>query len=470
MNRVLRSIVVALLCVVFLQQDSYAQNQTATLSPVLPEDSLPFTLQLETASFSLPNGLQAYASAIYQGKWILVAGRTNGLHGFDSVANNFSPQFQNTTVYVIDPISKTAKSRSLIGSGLSQSKIDTLSVVAPEFFQKKATLYLVGGYGVDTATGQMETKPTLTAIDLDKLLSWVEHGKPSITKAVRQISRPIFRVTGGALFQENDDSPFLLILGQNFSGFYRGSSNGIYTKQIRTFTLKDDGKHLSVSHAKISSTTNPDYRRRDLNVVPILHDHKPAYVAFAGVFTLTTGVWTVPITIFPDGSSKEPNPLSPSTFKQAMNQYNCPAFGLYSKRSNDMYVVFPGGMSFGFFSGGVFMTDSEVPFINQITTIKIDKHNRFTQYIMKKEYPYITSTQANPGNQLLFGSGAVFFPSAETPLFKNGVIQLDQLPKKPVVIGYIVGGIMSTMPNTNTEADSTASPYVFKVKLLPRHR
>jgi hypothetical protein len=469
MRQILRSFG-ALVCSVFLSQMTFADNQTPTVSLVYPEDSLPFTLKLETANFTLPNGLQAYASAIYKGKWIFVAGRTNGLHGFDNVANNFSPIFQNTTVYVVDPDSKKTQGRSLIGSGLSQSQIDNLSVVAPEFFQKKGTLYVVGGYGVDTATGQMGTKPTLTALDLEKLVQWVEHGRPSIKSAVRQISRPIFQVTGGALFQKDDKSPFLLILGQNFSGFYRGSSNGIYTEQIRTFYLKDDGEHMSVSHDKISPITYPDYRRRDLNVVPILHNKKSAYVAFAGVFTLTNGVWTVPITIFPDGSSVEPAPSDPSTFKQAMNQYNCAAFGLYSKCSNNMYVVFPGGMSYGFFSGGVFTTNAEVPFINQITTIKIDKDNVFTQYLMNNEYPYIISPDVNPGNQLLFGSGAVFFPKEDIPLFKNGVIQLDKLPKKKIVIGHIVGGIMSTLPNTSSEADSTASPYIFKVILVPKQQ
>jgi len=36
------------------------------------------------------------------------------------------------------------------------------------------------------------------------------------------------------------------------------------------------------------------------------------------------------------------------------------------------------------------------------------------------------------------------------------------------VIGYLVGVIMSTLPNTNTFTDSTASPYIFTVKLIPK--
>lgn len=151
-----------------------------------------------------------------------------------------------------------------------------------------------------------------------------------------------------------------------------------------------------------------------------------------------------------------------------MNHYNCPSFGLYSTHSKEMYVIFPGGISYGYFSGGVFTTNTEIPFINQVTTIKIDKHNNYTQYLMNGEYPFIVSTGSNPGSQLLFGAEAQFFPLDDTPLFNNGVIQLDALPNRPTVIGYIVGGIMSTRANTTFITDSTSSPYVFTVTLIPR--
>jgi hypothetical protein len=447
----------------------FGQNQTEELSPVFPADSLPFTLDIEEASFQLPVGIQAYASAIYKGRWIFIGGRTNGLHGFDNVGNNFPPLFQNSTVYIVNPTTGSSHSRSLneLSSGLSITEIDELSTTACEFFQKGKTLYIVGGYGINRTTNQMETKSTLTAIDLGKLVQWVYHGRPSLKKAIRQAVHPIFQVTGGALFQYSDKDPFLLMLGQNFIGLYRDNSNGIYTRQIRSFWLKEEGKSFSI-HANVSKETSPDYRRRDLNIVPIIRNNRPAYVAFAGVFTLEGGVWTVPITISPNGTSCEPDPHAPNTFKQAMNHYNCPTFSLYSKCSKETYVVFPGGISYGFFSGDTFETDEEIPFINQVTTIKIDKKGHYTQYLMDGQYPDIPSTGSNPGNQLLFGAEAQFFPAKAIPTFKNGVIALDHLPDSPVVLGYIVGGIMSTLPNTNTASDSTASPYIFTVKLISK--
>lgn len=440
-------------------------NQTSTLSPVFPENALPFTLEIEQAAFSLPAGIQAYASAIYEDQWVLLAGRSNGLHGFDNVGNNFPPTDQNRTVYVVDPETGETWFRSLDDSGLTITQVDNLSATATQSFQKGKYLYLVGGYGINRLTNEMETKSTLTTINLSYLIDWVKGKKEDLSKAIKQVSDPLLQVTGGFLYQLNDHEPFLLMLGQNFIGLYRDGSNGIYTEQIRPFWVNE--KKLSILPDR-SQKTLPDYRRRDLNIAPVILNDKFAYIAFAGVFTLDTGVWTVPITIKPDGSSYEPDPNDPSTFKQAMNHYNCATFGLYSGKTKDMYVVFPGGISFGYFSGGEFTTDPEFPFINQVTTIKIDKKNRFTQYLMNGEYPFIASTGTNPGNQLLFGAEAVFFQKKGVELYSNEVIRLDKL-KKPTVIGYIAGGIMSTLPNTNTRADSTASPYVFKVTLIPKN-
>ena len=108
------------------------------------------------------------------------------------------------------------------------------------------------------------------------------------------------------------------------------------------------------------------------------------------------------------------DPSLPGTFKQGMNNYVAPTLGLYSTSGN-MYTVVLGGISFGYFANGVFQTDGELPFINQVTTIRIDPQGVYTQYLMDAEYPLIRSTGSNPGNPLLFGAGAAFFPSTPLP-------------------------------------------------------
>src|SRR5690348_15932396 len=193
------------LIIIFLltafSQRLWSQNQTETLSPLLSPDSLPFTISNSLADFQLPSdnlnsfGIQSFAWAIHENKALFLAGRTNGLHGFSPGNNNFPPLLQNTLVYVVDPKTKTVKTRSLTDSSskLSQSQIDTLSVTAPQYFQVDNTLYMVGGYGVDTATGQFSTKSTLTAIDIPGLMRWVEKGKSSAAKSIRQTSRPLLQ-------------------------------------------------------------------------------------------------------------------------------------------------------------------------------------------------------------------------------------------------------------------------------------
>jgi hypothetical protein len=265
----------------------------------------------------------------------------------------------------------------------------------------------------------------------------------------------------------------LLIFGQNFAGFYVPAANGVYTRQVRRFRIEDDGIALSFSpQAPTPIPPDPDYRRRDLNIVPVvtvpLGVPVSSWVALSGVFTPVGGAWTVPVSISPLGVPSMADPSLPGTFKQGMNNYVAPTVGLFST-SGDMYTVVMGGISFGYFANGVFQTDQELPFINQVTTIRIDPQGRFTQYLMDAQYPVIPSTGSNPGNPLLFGAGAPFLPSSPfLPAYDNGVLHLERLGTAPVVVGYIVGGIQSTVPNTTQRSDSAASPHIFKVTLIPK--
>ncbi len=451
-----------------------ADNQTTTLSQIFSGEDLPFQVQIEQADFSLPNGIHSYALGIHKGVWLFVAGRTNGLHGF-APADNFPPSQQNTVVYVVDPVNKTTFSRSLTDptSGLTQEQVDLLSVTSPQSYQSKKTLYMTGGYGVDSSTGDFSTKDVLSAINVPGLMHWVVDPSPGETAAqhIRQISNPIFQITGGDMY-EGKDHITLLIFGQDFTGAYVDASDGTYSRQVRRFRIHDDGEKLSVRvYPPFPFVPDPSFRRRDLNVVPTVVFEKgkltKKFVAYSGVFTPTTGIWTVPVEISDKGVTSMADPNLSSTFKQGMNNYVCPTLGLFSKKHKNMYTVIFGGISFGFWQNGVFQTDSEIPFINQVTTIQIDKHGNYTQYLMDAEYPVILSTQSNPGNQLLFGAGAFFIPADDLPTYNNGVVKMNSLGRDPILVGYIVGGIQSTLANTNVITDSAASPYIFNVIFTP---
>ncbi len=448
-----------------------AQNQTTNVSPVLSSNSVPFSIQIEQAAFSLPSGLQSYVVGTSGGKWLLLAGRINGLHGFNSNNNNFPPDTQNTTVFVVDPNLQTVTTRSLTnqGSGMTQTQIDLLSVTAPQAFQSKNTLYMSGGYGVDESGTNFTTKDALTAIDIPGLMHWVVNPTNGETAAqyIRQVFDPIFQITGGVMVEPSHNRA-LLVFGQDFEGAVTASGNGTYSEQVRQFRIVDNKKHFSfVAGTTLPATPDPDYRRAGLNVVPIIENGRPGFVAFSGAFTLAGGIWTVPVEISPKGVPTEASPTNATTFMQAMNNFNCPTLELYSQKERNSYTVLMGGISFGFFSGGEFETDLELPFINQVTTIKRDRNGVFSQYLMNAEYPVILSTGSNPGNQLLFGANATLIPVDGLPAYNNGVLKYDRLGTNPVVVGYIVGGIQSTLPNTNAESDSAASPYIFTVTLVP---
>jgi hypothetical protein len=465
-----------LLMTVGILNSAYAQNQTNTYSPIFPETDLPYRIVIEQADFSLPNGIHSGVSAIYKGKWVFLAGRTNGVHGFELSTNNFPPQQQNKFVFVVDPVKRTVKSRSLAdpSSGLTLQQIDQLSVTSPQSYQKGNTIYMTGGYGVDSATGLFSTKDVLTAIDIPDLIHWVTkpHSGVTLSQHIRQISNPLFKVTGGTMTQIGSD-PTLLIFGQEFQGFYFDFSNGNYTRQVRRFHIIDDGKVLDVKFlSSFPQIPDPNFRRRDLNVVNSIQRVNGKYsqglIALSGVFTPEVGIWTVPVEISSKGKTSMADPNLSTTFKQGMNNYTSATVGLFSKKTGDMFITILGGITFEFFQNGILMNDSEFPFTNEVTTVKRSKDGSYKQYLMNAQYPFITSTQSNPGNQLLFGAGAFFMPASHLPTYRNGVIKLDSVRKKKFLAGYIVGGIQSTLPNTNVISDSTASPYIFKVIVVPK--
>jgi hypothetical protein len=193
----------------------------------------------------------------------------------DPTANPFMPSQQNTNVFVINPKTKESYYRSLYdsSSNLSQAQIDLLSVTNALFCYapKKNMLYMVGGYGINTASNTMETKPALTAIDVPNLIKWVKNPRKSksASKCIRTVYNSIFQVAGGVMLQSNEHQPYLLAFGQNFSGNYTTSSNGSYSQQVRPFQIIDNGRAL-FAQIYPQPTPLPYYRRRDLNVIPVI--------------------------------------------------------------------------------------------------------------------------------------------------------------------------------------------------------
>ena len=261
------------------------------------------------------------------GKWLLLAGRINGLHGFDNTNNNFAADTQNTTVFVVDPNLQTVTTRSLTNqeSGLTQAQIDLLSVTAAQSYQSGNILYLSGGYGVDTATTNFTTKAVLTAINVPGLMHWVVNptNGETVAQYIRQISDPMFQITGGAMV-EGFPHHALLVFGQNYSGA-NVFVDGTYSEQVRRFRILDNEKVFSfVAQRQSGGARRPNFRRANLNVVPIIKYGRPSFVAFSGAFTDTFADYTLPVKISRRGDPEMNQPANVARFEQGMNNWICP--------------------------------------------------------------------------------------------------------------------------------------------------
>ena len=441
-------------------------NQTPTLSPIVVGGSLPYEINVfvrNMGAASIPT-LQSFAFGQVGNEWVVLAGRTNGLHNFTGDGTqNFPPQFQNTNVFVIDPVAQTSFSRSLTApsSGLSATQVDQLSATNTEFIQSGSTLYVVGGYVYDSVGNDFTTYDSLTAIDLPGVIDWVKNGTGSLAANIRQVSDAALKVTGGVLAQI--DGRTLLVFGQDFEGPYTPNANGTYTHEVRSFDIVDGGSTVGIANVT-TSTPLPAYRRRDLNVVPYLHATGPGtytegLIALSGVFLPSpdNGVWTVPVEISAAGTPSMADPEAPDTFKQGMNNYDSPTVSLYRASDDSTHTIVLGGISLQWYDyeTASFVTDDNVPFINQSTSIVRSSEGAYTQYLLENgEFPRINGV-AGP---LLFGAGARFLPSSTLPMIGD-LVDIDSI-SGTVLLGQVYGGIMATAPNFGS---STASSYVFDV-------
>ncbi len=439
---------------------TWADNQTSTLSPV-ETSGLPYSISLQVADMGsavLPT-LQSYAVGSYNDQWVFMAGRTNGLHNFtqDGLIN-FPPASQNRDIWVVDPITKQTWTRALADSDLSDPAKNALSATATQYAQQNNTLYVAGGYLY--ADSNFTTYNTLTAVDLPGVIDWVKGtNTAALSTSVRQTTSPTLKVTGGDLELVNGRAH--LVFGQDFEGPYTTGANGVYTQQIRSFDIVDDGTNLSI--ANVTATTPADeYRRRDLNVVPLAQTGPdgPALVVLSGVFTTTNGVWTVPVEIAADGTPTMADPDLPETFKQAMNNYSSAPILMYSESRGENHIVLPGGLSLQTNKDGTFTTDNEVPFTNQGTAVVRDMEGNYVQFYLGEVYPDVID--AVSGDPLLFGAGAKFLLNPDLALI-DGAIDMDALTGE-TLLGWVFGGITAEIPNFGP---SRGSNILFEVMYTP---
>jgi hypothetical protein len=259
-----------------------------------------------------------------------------------------------------------------------------------------------------------------------------------------------------------------LVFGQDYVGAYRPGLDGVYTNQVRSFDIVNDG-NLRIENVTTSAPQDA-YRRRDLNVYPVIHPDgggglHQGLVALSGVFTPSLGAWTVPVEIDAAGNPTMADPADPNTFKQGFNGYQSARLGLFSTASGEMHEILFGGISVQFVNEltGIVMTDNNLPFVNDITAVVTDADGNYSQHHLG----WFPELRDLLGNRLRFGTNCEFLPAGGIATYGNGVIDLDQLAGE-TVLGHIFGGLVANAPHTRTSPTtlSAASNQVWEVVLI----
>lgn len=448
------------------------QHQTPTLTEPFVNGHIPYSIEIKEISLTpalLPN-IHSIAAAEWQGQWVFLGGRTNGLHGMTGM-NAFDPAYENREVWVVDPESKESWRKSLEdspASGLGRDMVDSLSAVNTQFYQDSDQWFIVGGYGYKRSIANHLTYNTITRVNLPGLVSWVKESPGAETSLaadhIIQIADDFFQVTGGGLERIEDE--FQLVFGQNYSGSYRPFLDGVYTKQVRRFKV-DTGNGFAIPEAsKIATPQNEAFRRRDLNILTILEREGPNLLAekalaLSGVFTLDTGVWTAPVLVGKSGSVTMEDPTADSTLKQGFQIYHCSKTSLYNRVTSEAHTLLFGGITVleRDLATGDFARDDQAPFTSQCSLVVREADGSFKQYWLPTRFPNI---QLN-GKELRFGTNAEFFLSPAVPRLHPKVIDLAAIDS-PTVIGHIFGGIFADAGNGG---NTGASGRVFEVTLFP---
>ena len=487
-------------------------DQTANASP-LSRWNEPYTVKLQRLnqrSSRFPTLQSFSAGQTQRGEWVLIGGRTNGLHSIGgSAIQSFPPAQQNDRVWVYDPERQRIWSRPLARSGLSQGKQLSLSTTNAEQIQQGNVLFRVGGYVYDASTKTFSTRNRLLAIQLDGLAAWVKRDLPRLpTHSVLSVAgKPLqvqgqathlFAVSGGEMLSGAKPHQMQLIFGQDFKGGYTAGSSGLYTEQVRNFSIDYQPERGTLGYRLNSISTpqaNRDHRR-DLNIVNQLRRKNNGTLerqgaVLGGVFYGGVGVWTVPVEIdLLTGQPSMANPEDPATFRQAVNQYTAANLGLFSREENSQTNLIFGGISAIIMdpSGQPYYVNRDndpnqafsCPFTSQIAAIQRQADGSWSQSIAGS-FPSLTDAD---GQALTFGASSTFMPLApgqdrRVRYLADGVLDLDRLqrrsqPGDAVLVGYVVGGIASQVGNDFNDLSSygstiasAASSEIFQVLITP---
>lgn len=415
-----------------------------------------YSLSLEPIAIEGFTGLHSYTAAQLEGKWLLIGGRTDGLHLRQPFAS-FSARGNSKNIVLIDPQANQTWTATI--ADLPAALNEQLQSTNMQFSQRRQMLYLIGGYGYSKSVGDHITHNKLTAVKVDCLVASIQTGRP-LAPCFRQIADPMFSVTGGQIGRIGDT--YFLVGGQKFDGRYNpmGPDHGPgfsqqYTDKITRFRIIDDGKTLTVdSSAEVVDEAN--LHRRDFNMLPqIFPDNSVGFTVFSGVFQVGANV---PFTNLVDVTIKGHSVNK--GFTQHLSHYHSAKVALYDATEQRMENIFFGGISQYEEESGTLKRNDDVPFTKVISKITRDGTGKMTE----------TKLGEMPG---FLGASAEFLIDPALPMYENEIVKLHEIKGDRILLGHIVGGISSSKKSiffSNRGMESEASRLVFKVWLTKLDR
>jgi hypothetical protein len=412
----------------------------------------PFLYRVELSPIQIPGftGLHSYAFGTSDSLIVFIGGRRDGLHARQPF-NAFPESYNNDSIYVLDINNQIYWSRGL--DELSTPLQEQLQSSNMVFYQDDDTLIMIGGYSYSQTNLQHITFPSLISVNVDQLVDSIVNDN-SLAGLFKQLTTDYFAVTGGQLGKIDDT--FLLVGGHRFDGSYNPMNNPTfvqtYTNSIRKFKLNNSGSTLVVNDS-VEFTDALHLHRRDYNLMPYLFTNgDPGYLISSGVFQ--TGIdlpFLYPVEI-------DANSINPVTsFDQKLSNYHSAKVSLYDSLSQQLCMLFFGGIASYYYDGSTLVYDDKVPFVNTISMVIRANDGSFYEYKMLAEMPQ------------LHGSSAEFIPNMQLGSNTDELLHLSEVPLDTVLIGHIYGGIYSPSINpfsNNQTTTTSASDFLYRVELI----
>lgn len=391
-----------------------------------------------------------FVPAVQSGVWarsgnkiLVFGGRTQGYHGTESSGASliFGKNQANASIYVVDLSDYSYTQYDIKSTDPSLLQFSSSNM---EYCQVGDTLYIVGGYGRQSATDKQShyTFDQIKAIQVSQMIGEVENSGDPFNSIIGSVSSPFLQVTGGEL--DFYDGYFYLMFGQNFVGVYGEDSTGLYTNSIRKF--KFNGTVVSDT----SSVTHDLLHRRDLNVAKGIQGDKQYFLAYGGVFSPSGDGFPEPIIIDPNGDQVK---WTIDSLSQKTNHYNSAVVNIYDSESGNNYHCILGGIGQNQYikKDGTWQWEegdngNKLPFVKTITQMVWNENGVYQLIQLPPDQP-----------ELPTGLGAnAFFIANSDYVYGDNTIDYSKLKQGDNVIGIMYGGINSKDPSSDPYNNPTS--------------